>query len=197
MVIKMEEKEIVNNEENLEVEVLEDIQDVKEQKKNTFLNEIFEYVKTAVITVVITTIVLQFVQISKVVGDSMLPNYQDGNILLVDKFFYKFQEPEINDIVVVKYNHGGVKEQIIKRVIAVEGDHIEMRDNKIYRNDEVIDESYILENMIGESDFAYDIPEGKVFVLGDNRNISLDSRALGYFDFEDDVVGKVFFRVLK
>ena len=194
MVIRMEEKEIevldVNQEE------LENI-DLKEEKKNGFVKELIEYIKVIVITVAVTLTVLQFVQISRVVGDSMLPNYQDGNILLVDKFFYKMQEPEVNDIVVVKYNHGNVEEQIIKRVIAVEGDRIEMKDNKIYRNNELIDEYYILEDMIGEGDFVYDIPEGKVFVLGDNRNISLDSRALGYFDFDDDIVGKVFFRVLK
>ena len=194
MVIRMEENEIevldVNQEE------LENI-DLKEEKKNNFVKELIEYIKVIVITVAVTLTVLQFVQISRVVGDSMLPNYQDGNILLVDKFFYKMQEPEVNDIVVVKYNHGNVEEQIIKRVIAVEGDRIEMKDNKIYRNNELIDEYYILEDMIGEGDFVYDIPEGKVFVLGDNRNISLDSRALGYFDFDDDIVGKVFFRVLK
>ncbi len=186
--------------EEKELEVLEEVieeNEVINEKKNSLLEELLDYVKVIVITVALTLAFLQFVQISRVVGDSMLPNYQDGNIVLVDKFFYKLQEANVNDIVVVKYNHGGVEEQIIKRVIAIEGDHIEMRDNRLYRNNELIDEYYIKEAMVFEENFSYDIPEGKVFVLGDNRNISLDSRELGYFDFEDDIVGKVFFRVLK
>ncbi len=180
----------------MEEELLEEELDHKE-KKISLLNELLDYVKVIVITVVVTLTFLQFVQISKVVGDSMLPNYQEGNIVLVDKVFYKMGEPKVNDIVVVEYEHNGMKDQIIKRVIGVAGDRIEMKDNQIYRNGELIDEYYILEMMYGESDFVYDIPEGKIFVLGDNRNISLDSRELGYFDFDEDIVGKVFFRVLK
>ena len=55
-------------------------------------------------------------------------------------------------------------------------------------------ENYIKEKMDTE-DLSIDIPKGKVFVMGDNRNHSLDSRKLGYFDFKDDVIGKVFFKI--
>ena len=55
--------------------------------------------------------------------------------------------------------------------------------------------TYIKEAMVGNEDFAYDIPEGKVFVMGDNRNNSIDSRMIGYIDFDDQVVGRVFFKV--
>lgn len=154
----------------------------------------FEYLKVIVVTVVITYSLLYFVQISRVVGSSMEPTYHSGNIILVDKFFYKREEPQHNDIVVVNYDNGYESEQIIKRVVGIEGDKIEMKDNQLYRNGELVEEDYILEKM-DTADFSYDIPSGKIFVLGDNRNVSVDSRMIGYVDFDDDVVGKVFFKV--
>ncbi|MEE0965591.1 MAG: signal peptidase I [Bacilli bacterium] len=162
----------------------------KVELKNSFL----EYIKVIIITVLVTYSVLYFVQVSRVVGSSMEPTYQNGNIILVDKFFYKRSEPEVNDIVVVEYPVSDNENQIIKRVVGIGGDHIEVKDNHLYRNGEMIEEDYILETMDTE-DFSYDIPEGKIFVLGDNRNISVDSRMIGYVDFEDDVIGKVFFKV--
>lgn len=162
----------------------------KVELKNSFL----EYIKVIIITVLVTYSVLYFVQVSRVVGSSMEPTYQNGNIILVDKFFYKRSEPEVNDIVVVEYPVSDNENQIIKRVVGIGGDHIEVKDNHLYRNGEMIVEDYILETMDTE-DFSYDIPEGKIFVLGDNRNISVDSRMIGYVDFEDDVIGKVFFKV--
>ena len=162
----------------------------KVELKNSFL----EYIKVIIITVLVTYSVLYFVQVSRVVGSSMEPTYQNGNIILVDKFFYKRSEPEVNDIVVVEYPVSDNENQIIKRVVGIGGDHIEVKDNHLYRNGEMIVEDYIIETMDTE-DFSYDIPEGKIFVLGDNRNISVDSRMIGYVDFEDDVIGKVFFKV--
>ena len=70
-----------------------------------------------------------------------------------------------------------------------------MKNNKLYRNGELLNEDYINETMVGNGDFSYDIPKGKVFVMGDNRNNSVDSRMIGYIDFDDQVVGRVFFKV--
>ena len=124
----------------------------------------------------------------------MEPNYHNGNVILVDKVFYKKNQPKYNDIVVVSYHVDTNEDQIIKRVIGVGGDHIEIKDNQLYRNGQLVKEDYILETMIND-DFTCDVPEGKIFVLGDNRNVSVDSRMIGYVDFDDDVVGKVFFKV--
>ncbi len=164
-------------------------------EKEDFKKSLFEYIKVIIITVVVTLGVLYFVQISRVVGSSMEPTYHNGNIILVDKFFYKRSEPQYNDIVVIEYQGDTNKEQIIKRIIGLPGDHIEMIDNQLYRNGELLEEDYINEPMVGNADFAYDIPEGKVFVMGDNRNNSVDSRIIGYIDFDDQVVGRVFFKV--
>lgn len=156
---------------------------------------LLEYIQVILVTVVITVSVLYFVQISRVVGTSMEPTYHNGNIVLVDKFFYKRSEPSYNDIVVAKYHVNSNEDQIIKRVIGIPGDHIEMKDNNLYRNGELIVEDYILEPMVNNEDFSYDVPEGKVFVMGDNRNNSVDSRMIGYIDFKEEIVGRVFFKV--
>lgn len=165
---------------------------VKQSKKSVLL----DYLKVIVITLIVTYGVLYFVQISKVYGTSMLPTYHEGNIVLVDKVFYKHSEPKRNDIVVVDYKDANMKETfIIKRVVGIGGDHIEIKDNELYLNGELLEEDYINGAMINSEDMVVDVPEGKVFVMGDNRNNSLDSRKLGYFDFDEDVIGRVFFTV--
>lgn len=166
--------------------------EVKQSKKSILL----DYLKVIVITLIVTYGVLYFVQISKVYGTSMLPTYHEGNIVLVDKVFYKHSEPKRNDIVVVDYKDVNMKETfIIKRVVGIGGDHIEIKDNELYLNGELLEEDYINGAMINSEDMVVDVPEGKVFVMGDNRNNSLDSRKLGYFDFDEDVIGRVFFTV--
>ena len=166
--------------------------EVKQSKKSILL----DYLKVIVITLIVTYGVLYFVQISKVYGTSMLPTYHEGNIVLVDKVFYKHSEPKWNDIVVVDYKDANMKETfIIKRVVGIGGDHIEIKDNELYLNGKLLEEDYINGAMINSEDMLVDVPEGKVFVMGDNRNNSLDSRKLGYFDFDEDVIGRVFFTV--
>ena len=166
--------------------------EVKQSKKSILL----DYLKVIVITLIVTYGVLYFVQISKVYGTSMLPTYHEGNIVLVDKVFYKHSEPKRNDIVVVDCKDANMKETfIIKRVVGIGGDHIEIKDNELYLNGELLEEDYINGAMINSEDMVVDVPEGKVFVMGDNRNSSLDSRKLGYFDFDEDVIGRVFFTV--
>lgn len=163
--------------------------------KKNIKDSLFEYIKVIIVTVVVTLGILYFIQISRVVGASMEPTYHDGNIVLVDKFFYKRGQPNYNDIVIVKYHVSAGEDQIIKRIVGLPGDHIEMKSNQFYRNGELVKEDYINGTMLGNKDFAYDIPEGKVFVMGDNRNNSVDSRMIGYIDFDDQIVGRVFFKV--
>lgn len=164
---------------------------VKSKKK-----VLLEYLRVIVITLIVTYGILYFVQISRVYGTSMLPTFHEGNIVLVDKVFYKRGEPERNDIVVVDYRDADQNETfIIKRVIGIGGDHIEIKDNELYLNGELLEEDYINGAMTNNEDMVVDVPEGKVFVMGDNRNNSLDSRKLGYFDFDEDVIGRVFFTV--
>ena len=134
-------------------------------KKSLFL----ENIKVIIVTVLITFVFLQFVQISRVHGTSMEETYHEGNIVLVNKIFYKMKEPKRNDIVIVDYHNGDEETYIIKRVIGVGGDHIDIKDNVVYVNNQVLEEDYIKEAMFTE-DLSIDIPEGKIFVMGDNRN---------------------------
>lgn len=168
---------------------------VMKLEKEDIKKSLFEYIKVILVTVIVTYAVLFFVQVSRVVGSSMESTYHNGNIILVDKIFYKRGSPSYNDIVVVDYHVNAGEDQIIKRIVGLPGDRLEMKDNKLYRNGELLNEDYIKEPMVGNEDFSYDIPEGKVFVMGDNRNQSVDSRMIGYIDFEDQVVGRVFFKV--
>lgn len=159
-------------------------------KKTLFI----ENIKVIIVTVLVTFIFLQFVQISRVHGTSMEETYHDGNIVLVNKIFYKMKEPKRNDIVIVDYHNGDEETYIIKRIIGVGGDHIDIKGNSVYINNQLIEEDYIKEAMFTEN-LSIDVPKGKIFVMGDNRNSSLDSRKLGVFDFENDVIGKVFVKV--
>ncbi|MDO5812657.1 MAG: signal peptidase I [Bacillota bacterium] len=164
------------------------------EKKDNELSELLDLLKVIVLTMIGTFIVLQFVQVSRVNGSSMENTYFQNNIVLIDKVFYKRQQPKRNDIIIVDYDDGLDDTLIIKRVIAVGGDHLDIINNEVYINGKKIKENYIKEKMDTE-DLSVDIPKGKVFVMGDNRNHSLDSRKLGYFDFKDDVIGKVFFKI--
>jgi len=157
---------------------------VDKQNKNVIL----EYIKVIVVTLLITYSILFFIQISTVHGSSMEPTYSEGNIVIVEKFFYQKGNPSINDIIVV--NAHVENRHYIKRVVGVSGDFLEIKDGKLYRNGELVEEDYIKEPML-ESDMIITVPEGKIFVMGDNRNNSSDSRQLGYFDVKDDVIGKV------
>ena len=113
----------------------DNMEETVKSKKRVLL----EYLRVIVITLIVTYGVLYFVQISRVYGTSMVPTFHEGNIVLVDKVFYKRGEPERNDIVVVDYRDANQNETfIIKRVVAVGGDHLEIKDNQVYLNGELL-----------------------------------------------------------
>lgn len=166
----------------------------KEEKKMSLKETVLEYVKVILVTVVATYAVLYFVQISRVVGDSMNPTYKDGNIVLVNKKFYHYSNVRYGDVVVAKANFGDGEEQIIKRVIGKQGDVIACRSGKIYRNGKKLSEPYIKEPMYDDN-WKVTVKKGCLWCMGDNRNNSADSREIGPIDFKTHIVGKVFFKV--
>lgn len=113
----------------------------------------------------------------RVDGPSMEPTLFTGERLLVDKISYRFHLPRRGDVVVFR-NPGNPREDYIKRVVAVPGDRVEMRLGRLYVNDQPAPEPYVLRD--GISTYGPElIPPGYIFVLGDNRANSRDSRFFG------------------
>ncbi len=114
------------------------------------------------------------VELYIVEGPSMRPTLESQERLVVNKFIYRFRPPEKGEILVFRYPRDKTRD-FIKRVIATEGDTIEIKEGRVYVNDKLLNEDYILEKTRSEYAKAT-IPQGTVFVMGDNRNNSEDSR---------------------
>lgn len=142
---------------------------------NNKRSELFEWIQAIVIAVVLASLLRMFVfEIIEVEGSSMIPTLHNGDRIAVDKISYRFASPKRGDIVVFK-NPSNPSENYIKRVIALEGDTVEITDGKLLVNGEIINEPYI--NELPASDFELTkVNKKAVFVLGDNRNFSRDSR---------------------
>lgn len=171
-------------------------------------SEALDWVNSIVYAVVAMLILNLFLFRSITVsGDSMNNTLVDGNKVILTNFFYS---PSYGDIVVVQANKlvnkntGMYGEPIIKRVIAVEGDtvRIDFTAGEVYVNDKLLEEDYIkdLTHLRSrgwmESGKTYTVPENCVFVMGDNRNVSNDSRNLvdvGFID-ENMIMGRAIVR---
>jgi len=137
--------------------------------------EIKEWVVSILIAVVLAFFIRYFiVELYMVEGPSMRPTLVNGERLVVNKFIYRFQTPQRGDVLVFRYPKDPSRD-FIKRVIAVAGDTIEIRDGRVFLNGELQDEPYILERTRGSYPLST-VPQGHVFVMGDNRNNSEDSR---------------------
>lgn len=151
--------------------------------------ELLSYVVIIVVVVLVRTFIATPVIVD---GDSMLPNLKDNQIMIL----YKLpKELKRFDIVVAEHTVEGTKESLVKRVIGLPGEDVEYKDNKLYINDEVVSEDFIIEETadFNLASLGYlEIPEGHYFVVGDNRDDSLDSRILGLIP-EEDIEGKIVF----
>ena len=132
---------------------------------------------------------------------SMEPTLDVGDRVLVNKLSYKLHDVHRGDVVVFERPPGastgqdGEIKDLIKRVIAVGGDTIEAREGDVYVNGERIDENYLEPGTPTDNLPPTTIPDGHLFMMGDNRTNSEDSRIFGPID-EDDIVGRAFIRVL-
>ncbi len=155
--------------------------------------EIKELLESVIIAGVLAFFIITFIVQSFVVqGHSMDNTLHDGERLFVNKFIYRFHPPQRGDIVVLKPK-GAPDYKYIKRVIGLPGDKVEIIDGNLFINDQKIREDYILERMYGTYG-PYYIPKDHLFVMGDNRNHSSDSRMtslVGYVSY-DSISGKAF-----
>lgn len=163
-----------------------------------FKKEAIEWSKVIVTALIFAFIITQFIRPTLVKGESMYPTLVENDYLIINRMAYKFNEPKKGDIIVFKTNllqEDGKPKDLVKRVIAVGGDHIKIEDSKVYVNDKLLDEPYIHDNYT-EGNIDMVIPEGEVFTMGDNREQSLDSRYedVGLVD-DKDIMGKVMVRL--
>lgn len=153
----------------------------KQNKFISFIKEFFVYFLIIVLVILIRTFLVTPIRVD---GDSMNDTLKDGEILLLKKYDKSYERFEV---VVFNYKN----EKLIKRIIGLPGDHIAYKDNKLYINNE-----YVEESMIDKKTYDFDlkelgfdiIPEHYYFVLGDNRINSKDSRMIGLIS-EKDILG--------
>lgn len=162
--------------------------------------EVFSWVKAIAIAVILAFLIRTYIFAPIVVdGESMMPTLQDHERIVLTKFGTSIDSIDRFDIVVF---HATEDKDYIKRVIGLPGDHIEYKDDTLYINDKKYDEPYLdeyKEQMAGEpltGSFTLEeqtgsmtVPENQVFVMGDNRQNSLDSREIGTISVEQ-IVGK-------
>ena len=165
-------------------------------KIRKIIKELYPYVLIILIVVIVRTFIITPVIVS---GDSMKPNLNNGELLLVRKIGYNNDSIKRSDIIVLRtIDDEGVEEEIIKRVIGLPGEHISYKNNKLYVDDKLVVENYKFRDTkdfnLEEICSCTSIPEAKYLVLGDNRPISKDSTEFGLID-EDDIVGKAVLRI--
>ncbi len=137
--------------------------------------EVKDWIVSIATAVVLALIIRTFiVELYLVDGPSMRPTLQSAERLVVNKFIYRFREPERGEILVFQYPRDP-RRDFIKRVIAVPGDTIEIKDGQVYVNSQLMNEPYILSRTRGDYPLS-EVPAGHIFVMGDNRNNSEDSR---------------------
>lgn len=128
-------------------------------------------------------------RITGILQRSMEPTIYPGDRIVVNCLTYHFREPERGDIVVVR-DPEDPKKDIIKRVIAVGGETIELLDGILYIDGELVDEPYVVNEDVIRGQAKITIPEDYVYIMGDNRPASGDSRGFGTVA-EDDIIGNV------
>ena len=157
--------------------------------------ELYDWIQCLMVALIVCVLLFVFfIRVIDVNGTSMLPTLQNGDKMLVSDLFYN---PKVGDIVVFKSDTYDPTKALVKRIIATEGQEIsiDFENGVVYVDGRPIQEDYIMEPTYNKLDFIgpQKVPEGCVFVLGDNRNASTDSRRkeIGMVD-ERMILGRVY-----
>lgn len=178
----------------IEIPTLEQLQqELKRERykyryKRTLKSTVALLIVASAIAILVATLWLPVLQIY---GESMSPTLNDGDIVVS----LKTSDFETGDIIAFYYNN----KILVKRVIAQAGDWVDIyEDGTVTVNGEVIDEPYLSDKSLGECDIElpYQVPDGKIFVMGDHRSVSIDSRSsqIGAVS-QEQIVGELVFRV--
>jgi len=192
------------NSENLNLE--QEDNKIEKNQNNSFLKEGFLFIKetftiVAICLIVVVAVRHYLIQPFFVNGKSMEPNFYDGEYLIVDEFSYRFfGEPSRGDVVVFRYP-GNPSQFYIKRIIGLPNEKVVIENNQVivysdwHFEGTVLDESvYLAPEILTKSNgLTYELEDDEYFVLGDNRNVSADSRFWGELD-EDLIIGRAWIR---
>ena len=160
----------------------------RNQYSRVLRSTVYTLITVAAIAILVATLWLPVLQIY---GNSMTPTLDPGDYVVT----LKTDEFQPGDMIAFYYNN----KVLVKRVVASAGDWVNIdEDGNVYVNDERLDEPYLTEKAYGDTNikFPYQVPESRVFVLGDHRSVSVDSRntAIGCVS-EEQIVGKLYLRV--
>ncbi|MTI71149.1 MAG: signal peptidase I [Firmicutes bacterium] len=159
--------------------------------------EVIDWAKSILVAVILAIIIKSFIlQGTKIKGASMKPTLENNDMLFINKAIYIADKPNRGDIAILKAFDNPSKEYYIKRIIALEGETIKIIDGKIFIDGEKLKEKYLKEDTYTTTykKCEWKIPKNHVFVLGDNRKVSYDSRIFGPVSVEI-IKGKAFFRI--
>ena len=187
--------------EEMKLEVTEDVKTDRTKKEKKSMPFWMQLVLLVVMVVILRNVMGTVL----VKGASMEPNFNHGDFVFINKLSTSIGAPDYGDVVICKLDEGSGYENIIKRVIGLPGDEIDIVENEddedvydLYVNGEYIEEDFLGEPMMtdGNIEYPFEVPENSYFVMGDNRNESLDSRreSVGAIH-KDDLMGKVVLRL--
>jgi len=165
----------------------------------SFISFIFEVLKIVIISLAIIIPIRFFlIQPFYVRGSSMEPNFYDNEYLVINEITYRFSEPDRGDVVVIN-ERDSMGEYIIKRIIGLPGEKVQITGGKViiynqdYPEGKVLKEEYLEKGTYTSGNVIVELEDDEYFVLGDNREFSLDSRSFGPVK-KDDIVGYAWLR---